>query len=225
MKDVHCPPLLLAKLKKLWQKAKGNSQYRVISEVIESLDVPNDKSVESINIQNVLYDTFYRYLVLFDLDIGTSLSSSPMSLEDHDDESAGDSGYPYPRTNPVLRDTMECLGLDTTHAKGGPKKPKREECIRQFQDDRSQWSLHFGSHPVMKRVRENLSLLGEGALDLLCGMVHLDASKRCSMHEALTSPLFHPMRKSAATEHNHDHDQTDGRSFMHYKNKQFLPIF
>jgi hypothetical protein len=133
--------------------------------------------------------------------------------------------YPNPPTNAVLRDTIECLGLDASSVSGRLTKAKCE-CIQQFNKDRAEWSIHFGTNAVMRRVRDNLSLLGDGAMDLLCLMVNLDASKRCSLHEAITSPLFHPMRVPDNVTGKSDTTTTaQGRAFMHYKNKQFLPIF
>jgi hypothetical protein len=221
LKGVHCPELLQLKLQKLWRTSSRSSQYRVIAEVMESLDAPNDSSEESKNIKNVLYDTFYRYLVLFDLDISAITS-------DDQDSTEGECEYPYPPTNSVLRETIDCLGLDS----GGRIVTKaKRECMDQFSEDRAEWSLHFGTNAVMKRVRDNLTLLGDGSLDLLCLMVNLDASKRCSLHEALTSSLFSPMRvedpslSSTTGGGGGGGGGGRGRSFMHYKNKQFLPIF
>ena len=208
MKDVHCPSVLLGHLKKLWEGSRYN-QYGVINEVIKSLDTPDDQY--SGGIKNVLYDTFYRYLVLFDMDAS--------GLSSNEKDTSSDMDCAYSVDNPVWRCAVDCLGLDSSNIKGYLTKAKRE-CIQQFENDRSEWSIHFGTNAVMKRVRRNLSALGDGSLDLLCQMVSLDVSKRCSLHDALISPLFYPLRRQ-----DENLISDNRKSFMHYKNKQFLPIF
>jgi serine/threonine protein kinase len=231
LRDVTCPPLLLGKLKKLWRTSNNTSQFRVIAEVIESLDP--DGADSTVNVLNVLYDTFYRYLVMFDLDL-SSLSAAA-------DDSTGDLDCPYPPSNAVLCAVIDCLGLDSSSTRRLTKL--QHECIQQFTRDRAEWSLQHGASAVMQRVRHQASLLGDSALELLSQMVNLDASKRCSLHEAITSSLFAPMRVPADSESAPAQGPSSavaaragagacsgvragvGRSFMHYKGKQFLPIF
>lgn len=205
LKEVLCPSYLKGKLQKLWKTSNVDSQYHVIADVIDSLD--NDESGD------VLFDTFYRYLVMFDLDI--SAFTEPDSNDSCEVE------YPYPPNNAVLCAAIDCLGLDPDRMMGRVSRLKQEG-IDQFELDRAKWSLREGNGIVMERVRNHLSLLGEGSMELLCMMVDLDASKRCSLHEALTSPLFHAMRVPDCS---YSAEFNGGRSFMHYKNKQFLPIF
>lgn len=219
LRAVRCPPLLLARLKRLWTASSASSQYRVIAEVIQSLDAPSDSSEASMNIKNVLYDTFYRYMVMFDLDLSAISGDSTSTSSCEDDSLDAELECPYPPSNPVLQDAIECLGLDGGNS-GRLTKAKRE-CLHQFHCDRAEWSVQIGTNPVMVRVRENLSTLGEGSLDLLLLMVNLDASKRCTLQEALSGPVFLPLRQQQTR----DLPTSSSRSFMHYRNKQFLPIF
>jgi len=212
LKSVLCPVYLKGKLQKLWRTDKSESQYNVIAEVIDSLD--GDDCTD------VLYDTFYRYMVMFDLDI--SAITRDNDVEDSECDPSMES--PYPPNNGVLCAAIDSLGLDEGRMTG-PRSRLRRECIHKFQQDRAAWSLRRGTSDVMQRVRHNLSSLGEGSLDLLCMMVDLDASKRCSLHDALTSPLFHSLRVLDETCYPGSAEAKGGRAFMHYKNKQFLPIF
>ena len=75
----------------------------------------------------------------------------------------------------------------------------RDECRRRYARDRAVWSIHQGSHPVMCSVRDRLESLGKGALKLLERMVHFDPSRRCTMFEALISPLFAPLLDTSLT--------------------------
>lgn len=207
-----CPLHLKGKLQKLWRTGDPENQYYVIAEVIDSLD--GDDCTD------VLYDTFYRYMVMFDLDI------SAVTEGDDSEDSVCDPSMecPYPPNNPVLCAAMNCLGLAEERMSGALSRQRRE-CIHKFRQDRAAWSIRDGTSEVMQRVRHHLSLLGEGALELLCMMVDLDASKRCSMHDALTSTLFHPLRIHEESCYPGSAASKGGRSFLHYKNKQFLPIF
>ena len=53
--------------------------------------------------------------------------------------------------------------------------------------------MHDGSHPVMRGARDRLAALGKGSMKLLERMVHFDPARRCTMFEALISPVFAPL--------------------------------
>lgn len=218
LKSVRCPLYLKGRLHKLWRTSDQKNQYNVIAKVIASLD--GDDCC------NVLYDTFYRYLVL--LELNTTFSSD----EDSEDVSGcEEDSAAYPSSNPVLCAAVDCLGLDADRCRAPPSRQKRE-CMQQFHQDRAVWSLKSGTGDVVQRVRSHLQLLGEGSAELLASMLDLDASKRCSLHEAIGSPLFFALRVPASSGSVSQDDSMaagdsprGGRSFMHYKDKQFLPIF
>jgi hypothetical protein len=93
-----------------------------------SLD-ENDNDDTECNITNrVLYDTLYRYLVLFGVPSGF-LTADP---------------------NLVSTAIAECLGLSQTN---NTKKVRRVNttCVDEYQRDSSLWSMSHGSHTVIKR--------------------------------------------------------------------------
>lgn len=232
LRDVRCPEYLRCRLHDLWTAAGSDSPYSVVRQVMSSLDTPNGGPGLS-----VLYDTLYRYFVLF----GTLLHHSEFQLSScmhagYDEQWGGgsDLGGPYAES-PVWQMAMEALGLDQNgHCSAGAEKDKRlgrraarqqladpkAACRAQFERDRAFWAVKAGSHEVMVSVRSRLQALGADAESLFARMVHIDPSRRCTMYEALTCPVFASYRRSQFS----DPLSQPVVSFMHYYNNNHVSL-
>ena len=80
----------------------------------------------------------------------------------------------------------------------------------------------------MVSARERIEALGKGGARLLERMVHLDPSRRCTMFDALTSPVFACLRESGDYRGGHLGNSSEQQvQFMHYYHAdgtQSLPI-
>lgn len=138
LKSVRCPSHLHKRLSKIWMSKDTSNPYYVIRQVIESLD-SGDEDVEMQDvIDNVLYDTLYRYIVLF----GFCMTS------DVDSDGTEDLTHPYGLDNPVWHAVVDCLGEQPVT---GKNTKSRIECVNQYESDRMAWSLETGSHPTICR--------------------------------------------------------------------------
>jgi serine/threonine protein kinase len=193
LQDVFCPPFLIKKLQAIWTPSSIEDQYYVVREAVES-SVLNEPDMEN-DTRDAGYEgallahTLYRYLVLFsalqedDVNIDSpAWTAIKHALTPTDGMAVDDGDQQNPRR--IKRKQRRAGTAEVT---------ARAACIRQYDIDRAQWSLRVGSHPVMKAVRERLKDLGKGAFKLLERLVHFDPSRRCTMFEALISPVFAPL--------------------------------
>lgn len=141
LKQVHCPAYLQNRLRKIWMTKNASSPYYVIREVIESLYSADDSPDIQDSMNNILYDTLYRYIVLFGL-----CSTGFDCLSDR--------LHPYDLENPVwlaIVDSCEEIPHSVKNTKA------RIDCVRQYNSDRKLWSLEFGEHPIIQRYVHYLS--------------------------------------------------------------------
>jgi hypothetical protein len=144
MKDVKCPVFFKDQLRFIWESTKSDSNpYSVINKVVESLDAEDTVN----NPRDVLYDTLYRYVVLFGLPI------------EHFDES---SDFPW-SNNKVWNCMVDCLfSSQSAHTAGSRKNRQRKahvgkesdlrlQCVGEFQRDSALWNFQAGSHDVITR--------------------------------------------------------------------------
>lgn len=225
--DVRCPLHLAQKLALLWEVTDENSPYFVVNEVLESLEPEEeletardsrgttDRQMDVYTGKAAVFcDTIYRYLVLFGV---------PEDLVGDDSVWAG---------NPIWTLLTSYLGLPAGVVPGGRGKKDREQCSLVYKRHCMEWSVKQGQNTIMMRVRDRLRGLSPGADDsaslLLHRMVHLHPALRCTMHEAITSKVFLPLRRLAVQR---ERDMNAMRErFVHYSRSpeegglQALPI-
>ena len=126
MKDVRCPKYLADKLRHIMFRADRQSPYYVITELVGLLD--------DISSGEVLFDTLYRYIVLFG------------GCEDFV------AGIPWDN-NPVWLAVVDAF--DFAHGENMAKtkslKELRATSISAFARDSSMWSVHHGTHQIIQR--------------------------------------------------------------------------
>jgi hypothetical protein len=141
LKDIKCPNYLYKKLFKIWENCDIDSNFYVIKKVIDSLDDSEDNDCKL-----VLYNTFYRYLVLFGLP------------NDNIDEFNDDDSLNFIKDNDVLSLVIDCLGNDNQNGKQKIKcKNQYNEdcrlCKKQYNEDCRLWSFKYGSHKIIERLK------------------------------------------------------------------------
>lgn len=144
LRDVKCPDYLRLKLTSIWEHVEDpSSPYFVITEVIGSLQSDGDDCSTT---PCVLYDTLYRYLVLFGV---------PSEFDDPQ--------YQMPwHSSPVWEAVMDSLRL------GVFAQRAKSACINAFHKDSALWNFYGGTHVVMKRLVFVLLLLMLVLVDVLC---------------------------------------------------------
>jgi len=182
--DVYCPPYLLHQLRQVWSPKDTEDQYYVIQEVVNTCRLDEDDEVHAEGYDGaILCHTLYRYLVIFGPPEDWEADS--LALEVCQQALGLPENTAFPRR------------MRRTKRAGTKESDARLECQNQFQADHAIWSWKTGTHPLMRKVRERMQEMGKGAVRLLERMTHFDPSRRCTMFEALTSPLFAPLIDSS----------------------------
>ena len=129
MKNVKCPAILRSCLFEIWEDVDSDGPYAVIREVIDSLKCPEEGSAEG----EVLYDTLYRYLVLFGI---------PPEFEDED--------YDMPwRHNRVWNCVVDCLRGASSRASN--RRKIKTTCEFEYRRDSAIWNFKNGNHERISR--------------------------------------------------------------------------
>ncbi len=185
LETVHCPPNLKKKLSNIWESDKPNG-YEVIRSVILG-DVFED---EEGNIEGepdvTLYDTLYRFLVLFGV---------PKEKFQWKDGSR------------VWRAIDSCLGSKHSNdASDSNRRSKRNAAISsiptkegldivQYTTDCSNFSLLHGQNEHIARARKNLERIN-GGMELLFSLVSFDPNRRASPLDVMNSTFMEPLREA-----------------------------
>jgi serine/threonine protein kinase len=171
MADVMCPPMLRKRLKKVWEN-DNELGYTAIRSVILT-DVYKDNSGHIIDGEpdETLYETLYRYLVLFGVPKGNFQDKM------------------RPKVWKAIRESLE--GVVCKKAGRG-----RKQCtdVDQFHRDRSLYSIEKGGNDYIKEARERL-LQMEGGMDLLLSLCAFDPARRATALQVLNSPFMNALRE------------------------------
>jgi len=210
MEEIKCPQPLIEALASVWENEEGTQggsssscTYNLVNRIIYSYSDADDESdEENIDSQNekdsncetkrdlTLFDTFYRYLVLFGL---------PTKKE-------RENFWP---NNPIWTAVVPLLEAE------GKKVPRNRSKKTQavsstrccFAADQSMFSLRYGQNPFIKRGRQRLeeiiyesvesetngTISTKNGVDTLMSMIHFDPSQRITFEELLFSPFFNSM--------------------------------
>ena len=206
LEPVKCPKNLKKKLKRVWEGNKNRNMngYSVIQSLITS-DLWEDENgnIEG-EIDETLYDTLYRFLVLFGIP---------------------EEKFQFKDGSKVWNAISSCLEVANEES---PKKVRRSRRnhnkdtgvvkqnsgldISQFQSDCEMFSLRFGKEPRIARARESLESL-DGGLDLLFSLVAFDPSKRASALDVINSDFMSSLREEFRA---HSNEAEKVYSFMSY---------
>lgn len=187
LESVKCPLNFKKKLKKVWEGKRSSSGYTVIRSVI-TLDVWEDEygNIEG-QPDETLYDTLYRYLVLFGIPehkfqfkegckVWDAISSC---LETANEKSPNKIRRSRRNNNNEIRGNKN-VGLD----------------VAQFQADCELFSLLHGKNMHITRARDNLESM-DGGIDLLLSLVSFDPNKRASALDVMNSTFMAALREDS----------------------------
>jgi serine/threonine protein kinase len=173
MEEVTCPSNLRKRLCKIWE-CEFEEEFSVIRGVILA-DVHKDEEGHILEGEpnEVLYDTFYRCLVLFGLpELTTKLRNSKVWLA-----------------------VRECL-QGPQNAKGKTSKGKKTNDISQYTRDCRKYSIEHGNNKYIARARKSLQSM-DGGMELLKSLVSFDPQQRFTALDAMNSSFMEPLRESA----------------------------
>ncbi len=200
LEDVRCPVNLKKKLKYIWEN-KRSTGYEVIRSVILDCVCEDDEgNVIEGEPDDTLYDTLYRYLVLFGIP---------------EDRFQGKEG------GKVWRAIDSCLYIASTDS--GARRSRRKmhgSTLRegldtnQYKDDCRKYSIKNGSNEHIARAREILTRM-EGGMDLLLSLVSFDPKRRASPLDIVNSKFMEPLREIAGTD-SEKQDTDIVHSYMSY---------
>ncbi|CAJ1903870.1 unnamed protein product [Cylindrotheca closterium] len=181
LEEVTCPQGLKKELRLIWEN-EAESNYSVIRSLILS-EVYKDEEGHIIEGEpdESLYDTLYRFLVLFGIPVVSStLSSSKVWI--------------------AIKNTLE-----NKAKKSGGKKNQRNDST-QFSSDRRKYSISRGNNKYIARARKSLESL-HGGMDLLLSLVSFDPQTRASALDVLNSPFMTPLREEAEESQYSENDE------------------
>eukprot|EP00536_Pseudo-nitzschia_multiseries_P006186 jgi/Psemu1/192586/e_gw1.129.50.1 len=172
LEGVCCPFNLRKELRRIWENEE-ETQYSVVRSIVLA-DVYKDEDGHVIEGEpdETLYDTLYKFLVLFGIP----------------DDSSG-----------VLDSKVMAAVKATLVSEGRQKKvrgrSRKVPCdANKFASDRSKFSLSHGSNQYVSRARMSLSAM-EGGMDLLLSLVHFNPQNRASALDVLNSSFMAPLRE------------------------------
>jgi len=195
LEDVVCPSGFKKNLRKIWENENAKS-YSVIRSVILA-DVYTNEDGEVIDGEpdENLYDTLYRYLVLF------GIPETKYQVRDHG------------KVWRAIAQSLEDSSGSKTYGKRGSKK--RPDATR-FRQDQKLYSIKFGSNKFISRARRELNKV-EGGLELLLSLCSFDPDKRATACDVLNSQFMAPLREDQTNLI--DERDTTTMSFMAYATK------
>jgi serine/threonine protein kinase len=244
LKGVRCPALLKDRLNEVWSQSNPSNPYHVIHMTIQSLQ-PHDLSEDDIDlsmisndnsIHDILCDTLYRFLVLLGdapyLEMGFVRNSlyehNPvwkelvecLGLEEMIMQGRG--FHSLPHTQPSSkRGHSNNNSSNNNNARGRQKaQVLLSQCRDTYRSHVQLFSIHGGQDATMQRVRHRLSLLGDGAMELLTKLLHFDPAQRCTMYDALHHPVFESLRIPDPSQHNQQQQQQQQQRYVYYYNRK-----
>jgi serine/threonine protein kinase len=173
LEKVTCPPNLKERLRNLWE-CEDEEQYSVIRGVILSNVVKDEEGhILEGEPNDVLYDTLYRFLVLFGIpDLPAHLRTSKVWC--------------------VVRECLEGHGMPRSKAKRG-----KNACdVDQYIIDCRKYSIDRGTDKFIRRARVALETL-DGGMDLLKSLVSFDPITRSTALDVMNSKFMEPLREAA----------------------------
>jgi len=179
LENVVCPPNFKKKLKRIWEH-RSSKGYEIIRSVIFS-DIHED---ENGNIEGcpdeVLYDSFYRFIVLFGFPkekfenkIGGRVWHAMFASLQNEE-------LPTNKTRPTRQ---KIISLNR----------KMSNDIDQYEKDCKKFSLLHGSDYRIARARRSLAAI-DGGLELLFSLISFDPNKRASPLDVINSDFMLPLR-------------------------------
>mmetsp|Transcript_3999 Transcript_3999/g.10462 ORF Transcript_3999/g.10462 Transcript_3999/m.10462 type:complete len:1482 (-) Transcript_3999:1127-5572(-) len=170
--EVTCPCNLKKELRRIWENEE-ETQYSVVRSIILA-DVYKNEHGQIVEgeADETLYDTLYKYLVLFGIP----------------DES---SSFLTSKVMAAVKTTLLC---ELRQKKGRCRIKKGIYDAKKFISDRNKFSLSHGNNRFISRARKSLSSM-DGGIDLLLSLVRFEPQHRASALDVLNSNFMSPLRE------------------------------
>ena len=192
--DVVCPTALKRKLKNIWEH-HSSSTYGVVRSVILADVYEDETGIIEGEADEILYDTLYRYLVLFGIPDkklqskdGARVWRAIMSALVGQDSKQSATTAPTRRSRRNMRhDASSISAFDSFGRIPGPDTV-------QFEKDQAVYSLLKGSDRRIASARDKLTSM-DGGMELLMSLVSFDHTKRATPLEVINSVFMAPLRE------------------------------
>ena len=175
LQEVTCPAGLKQKLRRIWE-SETSEGYDVIRSVILA-DVSKDERGRIIEGQpdEVLYDTLYRYLVLF------GIPDIKFGVKEH------------PKVWRAIMSSLEGK-KGKTYGKNSGYSSNRNQFLR----DQRKYSLSHGNNRYIARARDRMASV-DGAIELMRSLVTFEPEKRATAIEVMNSKMMEKFREDSNT--------------------------
>lgn len=189
LEEVKCPNNLKNKLRHIWE-CEDEDDFSIIRSVILS-DVDKDEEGHIIEGEpdEVLYDTFYRFLVLVGVpDLSLLLRNSKVWV--------------------AVREALEGIHDARVGGKGkfGKGNKRKTNDVNRYTRDRRKYSLSHGKNKYIARARVALESM-DGGMDLLYSLLSFDPQTRSTALDVLNSLFMAPLRESSGGERYSEEDE------------------
>jgi len=195
LEDVVCPSGFKKKLRNIWENENFRSYSVIRSVILADVYTNEDGDVIDGEPDEVLYDTLYRFLVLF------GIPELKYQVRDH--------GKVWKAITSSLEDSN---GSKTYGNRGSKKRSDAEK----FKQDQDLYSIEFGSNKFISRARKELNEM-DGGLELLFALCSFDPDKRATASDVLNSQFMAPLREDLTNIINRK--DTTTMSFLTYATK------
>ena len=178
LEDVTCPPNLRKRLQVIWENDKVDGYSVIRTLIFDGVDFDEYGNVDG-DRDETLYDTLYRFLVLF------GIPESKM-----DDKSG----------RRVWDAIVDSLAPSTRHAtttsRLGGRSSKKNSCndITKYRRDCKKYSIRSGNNKYISRARRALRSM-PGGMELLLSLCNFDPKKRASASDVLNSQFMEELRE------------------------------
>lgn len=196
--DVICPCGLKSKLQCIWEDEKSHGYSVIRSVILADVYKDDDGVVVEGEPDGILYDTLYRFLVLF------GIPNKKYKLKTHG------------RVWKAITSSLQGANKEKSYGRNNAGSKKGLDAV-QFENDQKQYSLRYGQNKFIARARKRLEEL-EGGLDLLFSLVDFDPEKRATVCDVLNSQFMVPLREDPSKKRVND-ESNHVMSFMAYATK------
>ena len=193
LEDVRCPVALKRKLKNIWENQSSNGYDVLRSVILADVYEDEDGNVEG-EPDEVLYDTLYRYLVLFGIPdkkcqykegarVWRAITSCLIGQVAKTTASASVPARRSTRRNAARANTAAAMPATSA----GPD-------ASQYEIDTSLYSLRTGTDSRIADARQKLEAM-DGGMELLLSLVSFDPTTRATPLDAINSAFFGALRE------------------------------
>lgn len=212
LEEVVCPPNLMAELRKLWEDEEDSDYSVVRSLVLSGVFKDDDGHILDGEPDEVLYNTLYKFLVLF-------------GLPGPSDQRVLDS-----KVMAAIKKTLVPETSRNKKVRNGNGRKARSD-FQKFNRDRKNYSLSHGNNWYISRARDALLVSWsiflslsrahfhpkhpflnyfihfqsmDGGMDLLLSLVQFNPDERATALEVLNSSFMAPLREMEGCEYSTD---------------------